>query len=60
MLADGRSLDRRRHQLRYGLPTGSFLDRDEDQVINDIWHLLHDDAQQWYFRSDMDHRSALA
>ncbi len=59
VLADGRSLDRRRHQLRYGLPTGSFLDRDEDQVINDIWHLLHDDAQQWYFRSDMDHRSAL-
>jgi hypothetical protein len=59
VLADGRSLDRRRHQLRYGLPTGSFLDRDDDQVINDIWHLLHDDAQQWYFRSDMDHRSAL-
>ena len=59
VLADGRSLDRRRHQLRYGLPTGSFLDRDEDQVINDIWHLLHDDAQQWYFRSDMDHRNAL-
>lgn len=58
VLADGRSLDRRRHQLRYGLPTNSFLDRDEDQVINDIWHFLHDDAQQWYFRSDMDHRSA--
>lgn len=59
VLADSRSLDRRRHQLRYGLITSSFLDRDEDQVINDIWHLLHDDAQQWYFRSDLDHRSAL-
>lgn len=33
--------------------------RTEDQVINDIWHLLHDDAQQWYFHSDMDHRNAL-
>jgi hypothetical protein len=60
VLADGRSLDRRRHQLRYGLRTTSFLDRDEDQAINDIWHFLHDDAQQWYFRSDMDHRSAYA
>ena len=58
VLADGRSLDRRRHQLRYGLTTSSFLDRDEDQVINDIWHFLHDDAQRWCFRSDMDHRSA--
>jgi hypothetical protein len=58
VLADGRSLDRRRHQLRFGLPTDSFLDRDEDQVINDIWMLLHDDGQEWYFRSAMDHRSA--
>lgn len=58
VLADGRSIDRRRHQLRYGLPTSSFLERDEDQVINDIWSFLHDNGQRWYFRSDMDHRSA--
>jgi hypothetical protein len=58
VLADGRSVDRRRHQLRYGLPTDTFLDRDEDQVINDIWTFLHDDAQRWYFRSEMDHTSA--
>jgi hypothetical protein len=58
VLADGRSVDRRRHQLRYGLATDTFLERDEDQVINDIWTFLHDDAQQWYVRSDMDHRSA--
>lgn len=58
VLADGRSVDRRRHQLRYGLPTHSFLDRDEDQVINDIWTFLHDSAQRWSFRSEMDHRSA--
>ncbi|MFM7063676.1 MAG: hypothetical protein ACKO04_09335 [Actinomycetes bacterium] len=56
VLADGRTLDRRRDQLRYGLPTGSFLERDGDQVINDIWSLLHDEAQQWFFRSEMDHR----
>ncbi|MFN7149384.1 MAG: hypothetical protein ACK4V6_07870, partial [Microthrixaceae bacterium] len=57
VLADGASVDRRRHQLRYGLATDSFLERDDDQVINDIWTFLHDDAQQWYFRSQMDHRS---
>ena len=38
-LADGRSIDRRRHQLRYGLATTSFLERDDDMVINDIWTL---------------------
>ncbi len=58
VLADGRSIDRRRHQLRYGLATDSFLERDDDLAINDIWMFLHDDAQQWYFRSEMDHRSA--
>jgi len=58
VLADGRSIDRRRHQLRFGLPTGSFLERGEDQAINDIYTLLHDDEQRWYFRSEMDHRSA--
>ena len=58
VLADGQTIDRRRHQLRYGLPTTSFLERDEDMAINDIWSFLHDDAQQWYFRSEMDHRSA--
>ena len=57
VLADGRSIDRRRHQLRFGLATDSFLERDADQVINDIWAFLHDDGQEWYFRSEMDHRS---
>lgn len=58
VLADGRSIDRRRHQLRYGLPTDTFLERDEDQVINDIWTFLHHPDQRWYLRSDMDHRNA--
>lgn len=58
VLGDGRSIDRRRHQLRYGLPTQTFLERDDDMAINDIWTFLHDDAQRWYLRSDMDHRSA--
>jgi hypothetical protein len=57
VLADGRSVDRRRHQLRYGLATDTFLERDDDLVINDIWTFLHDDGQRWYFRSEMDHRS---
>ena len=58
VLADGRSVDRRRHQLRYGLATESFLERDDDTVINDIWTFLHDPAQRWFLRSEMDHRSA--
>jgi hypothetical protein len=58
VLADGRSIDRRRHQLRYGLPTTSFLERDADMAINDIWTFLHDPSQRWFLRSDMDHRSA--
>jgi hypothetical protein len=57
VLADGRSIDRRRHQLRYGLATDSFLERDDDLAINDIWTFLHDDGQRWYFRSEMDHQS---
>lgn len=58
VLADGQSIDRRRHQLRYGLPTTSFLEREEGMQINDIWSFLHDDAQRWYFRSSMDYRTA--
>lgn len=57
-LADGRSVDRRRHQLRYGLATESFLDREDDVAVNDIWTFLHDPDQRWYLRSEMDHRSA--
>ncbi len=56
--ADPRTLDRRRHQLRYGLVTSSFLERDDDMVINDIWTFLHDPGQRWFFRSEMDHTSA--
>ena len=58
VLADGRSIDRRRHQLRYGLATDTFLDRQEDMVVNDIWTFLHDPDQRWHLRSDMDHRRA--
>lgn len=58
VLADGRSIDRRRHQLRYGLATESFLDREEDMVVNDIWTFLHDPGQRWHLRSEMDHRQA--
>jgi hypothetical protein len=58
VLADGRSIDRRRHQLRYGLATQTFLDREEDMAVNDIWTFLHDPDQRWYLRSDMDHRRA--
>lgn len=48
------SLDRRRHQLRFELPTDSFLQRDPERRVNDIWTFLHDDAQEWWFTSEMD------
>lgn len=55
---DRRTLDAREHQLRYALPTDAFLDRSDDMRMNDIWAFLHDDRQQWYFHSDLDHRRA--
>jgi len=58
VLADGRSIDRRRHQLRYGLPTDTFLDRDDEMAVNDIWMFLPDPGQRWYLHSEMDHRQA--
>jgi hypothetical protein len=50
---DKGSLNRRAHQLRYGLPTDAFLDRDPDQRVNDIWTFLYDEAQRWYFRPEL-------
>jgi hypothetical protein len=53
VLMDRRTLDPRRHQLRYGLPVTRFLDRDEERSVNDIWTFLPDPAQAWFFRSVM-------
>lgn len=53
VLMDRRTLDQRRHQLRYGLPVTRFLDRDEERSVNDIWTFLPDPAQKWFFRSAM-------
>ena len=47
------SLDRRRDQCRYGLPTEGILHRSGERAVNDIWAFLHDDAQQWYFHSEL-------
>jgi hypothetical protein len=57
-LMDRRTLNARQHQLRYALPTDTFLDRAEDMRENDIWAFLHDDAQRWYFHSSMGHEQA--
>lgn len=57
-LMDKRSLDRRAHQLRYGLPTDHFLDRPAAMRVNDIWSFLHDDRQRWHFASQIDARTA--
>jgi hypothetical protein len=58
VLMDKRTLDRRAHQLRYGLPTDTFLEREVDQRTNDIWTFLPDAGQRWYFTSEMDSRRA--
>lgn len=47
------SLDRRRSQCRYGLPTEGILDRSGEKAVNDIWAFLHDDAQEWWFHSEL-------
>ena len=57
-LMDTRTLDRRAHQLRHGLPTDTFLRRREDMRVNDIWTFLHADGQRWYFTPEMDARTA--
>jgi hypothetical protein len=53
VLMDRRTLDQKRHQLRYALPVTRFLDRDEARSVNDIWTFLPDPGQEWYFRSFM-------
>jgi hypothetical protein len=57
-LMDRRTMNAREQQLRYALPTESFLDRSDDMRLNDIWAFLHDDAQRWYFHSSMRHDKA--
>ncbi len=57
-LMDRRSLDSRKHQLRYALPIDSFLERDEDRQLNDIWTFLHSENQQWHFSSEMNAKRA--
>jgi hypothetical protein len=47
------SLDRRRHQCRYRLPTEGILNRSGERAVNDIWAFLHDEAQEWYFHSEL-------
>jgi len=47
------SLDRRRDQCRYGLPTEGILNRSGERAVNDIWAFLHDEAQEWYFHSEL-------
>jgi hypothetical protein len=52
VLMDKRTLDRRKHQLRYALPTDGFLDRSPERRINDMWTFLHHPEQKWYFTEE--------
>lgn len=55
---DQRSLDRRRHQLRYDLPVADFLKRSSNQSHNATWAFLHHPEQRWHFDSTLDHHRA--
>ena len=57
-LMDASSLDRRAHQLRYGLVTDGILQRDSSRRINDIWVFRHHESQRWYFTSEIDANTA--
>lgn len=57
-LMDISSLDRRAHQLRYGLVTDGILQRDESRRVNDIWVFRHHASQRWYFTSEIDASTA--
>jgi len=57
-LADRRSINSAQQQLCYALPTEGFLERDEDQALNDLWLFLHDQNQQWYCDTSMNHERA--
>lgn len=57
-LMDASSLDRRAHQLRYGLLTDGILQRDASRRINDIWVFRHHASQRWYFTSEIDANTA--
>ncbi|MFO0580062.1 MAG: hypothetical protein U1A78_39315 [Polyangia bacterium] len=57
-LMDASSLDRRAHQLRYGLVTDGILQRDSSRRINDIWLFRHHASQRWYFTSEIDANTA--
>lgn len=58
VLMDTSSLDRRAHQLRYGLVTDGFLQRDASRRINDLWTFRHHASQRWYFTSELDANTA--
>jgi hypothetical protein len=53
-LMDRRTVDRPRHQARFGLKVDRLLRReDADRAFNHVWQFLHDDAQRWYFTSEL-------
>ena len=55
VLMDRRTLNLQSHQIRLGIPTGTFLKR--SQKLNDSWTYLYDDKQKWYFNSTLDMRN---
>lgn len=46
---DIQTLNNKQHHLRFALPMVSFLKRPEYWRIDDVWSLLHEDMQEWYF-----------
>lgn len=53
-LMDSGTVDRQHHQARFGLKVDNLLGRKEEgRALNHVWSFVHDDAQRWYFDSEM-------
>lgn len=55
-LMDKRSFDRVRHQVAYAMTTSFMLEREAERQVNDIWAVLPDARQRWYFTGQLDAR----
>lgn len=54
ILCDKKSINRGENQIRYGLTVESFMKRDDERNVNDIYVCTFNDEQQWYYSSSID------
>ena len=54
IICDKNTINRGENQIKYGLTVESFLKRDEERSVNDIYVCTYNDGQDWYFDSAID------